>query len=238
MKKICFLGALLFLCILTANAQWRFTPGLGVTVFKEKGNLEAGVGAKVGVGVRYSFNGDDDRWGIVSGLYYSQRNAASFSGGELTGSLPGLNGVYPVAVVPGSVVSSIPGDMHIEGASFMRITTRRDYLQVPILLQYAWKITPDIRYHIAAGPYLAVGIGGRNKISCTAWDTGGKLEAATYTDNPFSLLRYDRFDVGASVQTGIEVKNISFLLGYDINLYKRNLTGKEHVISIGMGYTF
>lgn len=238
MKKVILFSLLCLFTTFTASAQWKITPEAGVSIFKEKGIFDAGVGARIGVGVRYSFNGDDDGWGLVSGLYYLQRKAQSFNGGELTGKVPGFNETAYVTVVPGYIAEPIPVNMQIEGGRFSRITTRRDYLQLPVMIQYAWYLTPDIRYHLAAGPYIAVGIGGKNKIESTEWNKSNQLKLEEYSNNPFSLLRYDRFDAGASVQTGLDVQNIAILLNYSLNLYKRDSTGKEHLFSIGIGYTF
>lgn len=237
MKKVVFLSVMFLFGAFAASAQWRFTPEAGVSVFKEKGASSAGVGARVGVGVRYSFNRNDDGWSLASGLYYSQRKSSVYSFGELTGKLPGFAPTYTVWVAPG-IDPEIPGDMQIEGGNFGQIITRRDYLRVPVMVQYAWHLTPDIRYHLAAGPYVAVGIGGKNKLESTQWNLANQAKTYEYSGSPFSLLRYNRFDTGASFQTGLEVRRIAILVNYSLNLYKRDSTGKEHLFSLGIGYTF
>lgn len=191
------------------------------------------MGARVGVGVRYSFNRNDDGWSLASGLYYSQRKSSVYNFGQLAGKSPD----HTVWIVPG-IDPEIPGDMQIEGGAVQQIITRRDYLQVPVMVQYAWHLTPDIRYHLAAGPYVAVGIGGKNKLESTQWNMSNQAKTYEYSCSPFSLLRYNRFDTGASFQTGLEVQNIAILVNYSLNLYKRESTGKEHLVSLGIGYTF
>ena len=221
--------------ILSVDAQWKFTPKAGVTITKNK-YYNAGVGAKIGVGARYSFNGQDNGFGIRTGLYYLQRNTETFAGG-LWGKIPGLGGISTVPVFPGdNSLIKIPDNMPVESVSFDRYRERRDYLQLPVMAQMAWKITPDIRFHVAAGPYVALGISGKKKHSSTSWDINSKtLKDENDSKNPFFS---DRFDAGVSVQTGFEVMRVAILLNYETNLYKRKAFGSENIVSLGIGYTF
>lgn len=235
MKRISFLSVILLLCATMMNAQWRFTPEAGVNISKFEG-AKAQVGAKVGVGVRYSFNGDDTGWGIRSGLYYIQRSYQSCFGEIFHGkNAEGLNyvEVFSPKLMPGSWGK---WDKPAEKVRFSESFSRMDYLQLPILAQYAWEIAPDIRWHVAAGPYVALGIAGKDKTSYVDWDLKETFEQGEIEFNPFSYKK--RFDAGVVAQTGIEVKRVAFLLNYETSLYKRKMRGKSHGVSIGVGYTF
>lgn len=227
-----YIFATMFFCTLSLNAQWKVTPEIGTTILKQ-GGYNAGVGAYLGAGVRYSFNTDDTGFGLISGLYYSQRNATGFSGSDLHGKV----GDNVITIPTDGAGGTIPDNMVIEGGESYNISTRRDYLQMPIMAQYAWKIASDIRLHIAAGPYLAVGIAGKTKVESTFWNMDRELSTSEKSWNPFNSIFYNRFDAGASIQMGLEVKKVAFLLNYNTNLYKRKFRNNENFISIGLGYT-
>lgn len=234
MKRICCLSVMLLLMATMMNAQWRITPEAGMNISKVEGS-KAGVGAKVGVGIRYSFKGDDTGWGIRSGLHYVQRTSHSSWGEAYFGkSAEGLE--FTTFFVPGGPTSFLWDNKQAEKVRFSKNSLRMDYLELPVLAQYTWEIAPDIRWHVAAGPYVAVGITGKDKTSYTDWDLKDKFEPGEVDFNPFNYKK--RFDAGAVAQTGIEVKNIAFLLTYEIPLYKRSSRGNSHEISIGLGYTF
>lgn len=234
MKRICFLSVMLLLVATMMNAQWRITPEAGVNISKFEDaytSYKAGVGARIGVGVRYSFKGDDTGWGVRSGLYYTQRTYQA-NEGYITSS----NGSWMQTFTPGGFLSAVQG-ANPESVRFSEGSCRWDYLQLPVLAQYAWEIVPDIRWHVAAGPYVAVAIAGKHKVSYTDWDLKDKFEHGKYDFDPFKNYK-DRFDTGGVIQTGIEVKNVAFLFNYQISLYKRNSVGKSQEVSIGLGYTF
>ncbi|MFV0272914.1 MAG: outer membrane beta-barrel protein [Macellibacteroides fermentans] len=236
MRKINLLTVMLFI-VLAASAQLRLIPEVGVTILKV-GDFNAGVGARIGMGMRYSFNGNDSGFALASGLYYSQRNSTTFNGAMIFGTNSGISGSTVVTIVPGSEIIPIPEKFEIDDISILNITTRRDYLQLPIMVEYGWNVAEGVRFHTAVGPYVGVGISGNNQIKSIKLETDNKLSASNSSANPFDLLKYDRFDWGATVQVGLEVKNFAFIINYNTNLYKRNSTGKENLFSIGAGYSF
>lgn len=222
-RKISFL--LIFLSMVSLSyAQWRVTPEVGVNIVKgDWGGYNsaipttAGIGLRIGGGIRYSFNQEDTGWAIQSGLYYAQRKKSN---------------------------SSNPISSHSDGQSeiigFQTSNWRKDYLEMPVMAQYAYKINPDMRLHIAAGPYIAYGIAGKGKLFTLSEE--GEIGYPSYNSsvsnlNPFKINSSKRFDAGANIQTGIEIKNVAILFNYSTNLYKPELTPTEHHFSIGIGYT-
>ena len=106
------------------------------------------------------------------------------------------------------------------------------YLDIPILAAYKFNISDNTKFVINAGPYLAIGLGGKNK------ETDEEDIKVFYKDG------YDwkRFDLGIQYGIGLELSD----------RYLINLTGQNGFISpvdggddpknmtftIGVGYRF
>lgn len=116
-------------------------------------------------------------------------------------------------------------------------TVRPIYLDIPLLATYKVNITDDVKFVIDAGPYLAVGLGGKYKDDDNddwkVFDKDGE--------------DWKRFDLGIQWGIGVELSehyliNLTgqngFITPYDFpNEYKgdkpRNMT-----FTIGLGYRF
>lgn len=224
MRKSITVVLLVFCMVFPSFAQLRLTPEAGVNIVKgdwggygDHISTSAGVGLRIGMGLRYSFNREDTGWAVQSGLYYTQRKKSNTSSPLCTHS----------------------GDKD-EIIGFQTSNWRKDYLEMPILLQYAYKFNPDMRLHLAVGPYIAYGIAGKEKLFTLSEE--GEIGYPSYNIsvsdcNPFKTGNFKRFDTGANLQLGLEIKNVAILLNYSTNLYKPNLTPTEHHFSISIGYT-
>ncbi len=234
MKTRGLAAALVMMCVaFSVAAQLKITPEVGVTMLK-KGTYRTGIAPKFGVGVRHAFNGSDDGWSIGTGLYFRQLRAEDFVGGQLEGPLKGKDTKLPsfVPVVPGES-GNIHPDMQIESVRYSRITSREDFLQVPVWIQYGLKIAPDMRLRLGVGPYIAWGMTRKYSFRETVWDLNSKtLRTENYTKNKPSM-----FDFGGTAQVGLEVKRFAFLLNYETNLVDRKMR-KDNVCSVGVGYSF
>lgn len=238
MKRF-YLSFIFILFALSAFAQIKITPEGGVMISKSY-YYTAGVGARIGVNVRYSFNGKDNGFGLRSGLYYIQRNTTSYSGSDIMYNMPGSSQIKTFFLVHG-LEEGVINDVIPEGAELQSINTyygkvRKDYLQLPVMAEYAWNLSSNLRFHLAAGPYVALGVSGKNKTYTVSWDFEGQPKSTEKSESPFSGGR-NRLDVGASMQTGLQVSKFSFILNYDINLYKRDAYGKGNYVSLSLGYT-
>lgn len=113
-------------------------------------------------------------------------------------------------------------------------TTRPIYLDIPILAAYKFNISDNTKFVINAGPYLAFGLGGKNKVD------GIDESEKVFGDNG-----WNRFDLGIQYGVGLEISEH----------YLVNLTGqngficpwdteegedkcKNMTFSIGVGYRF
>jgi hypothetical protein len=114
------------------------------------------------------------------------------------------------------------------GPTYYSATTNPWYIEVPA--NFVLKTIGPIKFFAGAGPYVAVGIAGKNKVD-------GKFLGSTFhseenirwsNDDP-STLNYEegagygimkRFDYGANVLAGIQITKLIFGLNYGIGLAK------------------
>ena len=109
-------------------------------------------------------------------------------------------------------------------------TTRPIYLDIPILAAYKFNISDNTKFVINAGPYLAFGLGGKNKV-----------DGIDESEKIFGDDGWKRFDLGIQYGIGLELSD-----RYLINLTGQNgfispADGgdpKNMTFSIGVGYRF
>lgn len=264
---------MLMTCVISAQAQWKVTPEAGMNVTKYKGDV-AKVGFKAGAAVSYTFG--SGWFSLQSGLYYVRRGKGLSSYDEIYGTSENLHGgrentslfLYPLFsgmnnwsygygyygnsyYGSGSVSSAIYGikDFDVEGIRHYQQKEHRGYIQLPVLARFDWQVSKDVRLHLAVGPYLAVGLGGKTTYGVSDYSLEGKLpynKEISY--NPFNPCQgyavAPRFDWGATIEAGIEVKRVAFKVGYDLGVdkqykgYAYNIGLNYHTASFTLGYTF
>ena len=109
-------------------------------------------------------------------------------------------------------------------------TTRPIYLDIPILAAYKFNISDNTKFVINAGPYLAIGLGGKYKV-----------DGIDESEKIFGDDGWKRFDLGIQYGIGLELSD-----RYLINLTGQNgfispADGgdpKNMTFSIGVGYRF
>lgn len=119
-----------------------------------------------------------------------------------------------------------------------KATQRPIYLDIPLLAAYKFNITNDIKFVIDAGPYLAIGLGGKYKDDD---NDDGKVFDKEGSD-------WKRFDLGLQYGVGLELAD-----RYLINLTGQNgfispsdavnedgdkVSPKNMTFTIGVGYIF
>ena len=223
-----------------AQAQFQFTSHAGVAIQKGSGDLSAGVGAQIGVDVRYSFNGQDTGWALQSGLYYQQRMTSYW--GALCYSYKVPEGFWGFTSLPAIAGPGFPAhdylmsDYDIQSIASYAAKFRDDYLQLPIMAQYAWELAPDIRLHISAGGYVGYQITGKYKQG-TAQIDAEDLTHIEYTKQKARTHSHE-WDMGFISQAGLEVKRFTFLVNYQTNLFHRTRNGAYNLASFSVGYAF
>lgn len=118
--------------------------------------------------------------------------------------------------------------------------TRRDYLQLPVMVKYKWQLNDTYAISAAVGGYVALGISGKHQIDEYSFSVDEKKQDYQHIqyDSPYELWMYDRFDAGLSSRLSVHAKNLSINLNYEMNLYHRNQNVRENLISLTAGYTF
>lgn len=268
MKKIisCVMLMMMLMCVTEVSAQWSVTPEAGMNVTKYK-NSPAAVGFKAGAAVSYTFG--SGLFSLQSGLYYVQRGtgksffgtaygkgvdkdgkeqdrylyfAPEYLGYGGSGDWGSYGGYFGYGTYQNGISGFFPQDMRIEGIRLSESSCRRDYLQLPVLARFNWKIGKDVKLHVAAGPYLAYGISGKKKYTWREISEKGYLSNAD-SWSPFGKnSSYERFDWGFMLNAGIEVKRFTLNASYDMGLgkeYKYDDIGlKYHTVSFTVGYRF
>lgn len=134
-----------------------------------------------------------------------------------------------------------------------------NYLELPILASYRFNISDNIKWHINAGPYFALGVGGKMKVTATedGKTTEEKYDAFGTEDENDEHIKggLKRFDAGLSFGTGISISKIYIGVKYDLGLANiadkksemwggwgdngdKNLKVRNRNFAISVGYTF
>lgn len=266
MKKItsCVMLMMMLMCVTNVSAQWSVTPEAGMNVTKYK-NAPAAIGFKAGAAVSYTFG--SGLFSIQSGLYYVQRGTGKSLYGGATGKMMDKEGNwvdcnldFPSGYLSnyesGIIVDfdrwggyvredlvTFPVDMRIETLYSRERSFRRDYLQLPVLARFNWKIGNQVKMHVAAGPYLACGIGGKIKDKFVQISEKG-IWKPDDSSNPFKDSSLTRFDWGVALNAGVEVNRLTFDVAYDMGLAKEfgnyidDISIKYHTVSFTVGYKF
>lgn len=115
-------------------------------------------------------------------------------------------------------------------------TTRPIYLDIPILAAYKFYISDNTKFVINAGPYLAFGLGGKNKV-----------DGIDESEKVFGDDGWKRFDLGIQYGVGLEIGehylvNLTgqngFISPYDFPDGYDGDKPKNMTFSIGVGYRF
>lgn len=259
MKKSWMIGVML-LGALTTQAQWKITPEAGFNVTKYT-NSPAKIGYKVGAAVSYDFG--KSGFALQSGLYYVQRGNGSYDYASMYGKSIDENGneisIYYSIDKDGSYTMSYPAGGYYAGYAenshvnsgqpidWQEVTfvhknaSRYGFVQLPILARYTWTVKPNIRIHVALGPYIAIGVNGKKSLHAKIIDLKKSSESIYENkSNPFDY--GNRFDWGVAAETGVEINRFSAKFSYDMGLsddYGRNNIGIEyHTASFTIGYSF
>jgi len=139
------------------------------------------------------------------------------------------------------------------GNNWVRSSTRPYYIEVPVNAVIKLPLGNESSFFFGAGPYLGIGVGGKNKIE-------GKILGVDFSrtenikfsdDDPFTsgeegsgygIMR--RFDYGLNGTVGVQSKFALFSVNYGLGLAKlqsgtsssENELGKHRVLSFTIGF--
>lgn len=160
--------------------------------------------------------------------------------------------LQPGLLVTGKGSKTQSGDP--SDANYFKATSNPIYIEVPLNLVFKAPLGSDTKFFAGGGPYLAVGIAGKNK-------TEGKIFGASFSsekniewsDDDPTTLDYDegagfgilkRFDYGLNGTAGIETKTIVLSANYGFGLAKlqsgsnssEDDINKHRVLSFTIGF--
>ena len=160
--------------------------------------------------------------------------------------------LQPGLLVTGKGTKTQDGDP--SDANYFKATTNPIYVEVPLTFVLKGPIGGDAKIFGGAGPYIAIGIAGKNKTEGKFLGAAFKSEAdIEWSDDDPTTLDYEegagfgvmkRFDYGLNGTAGIETKNIVLSVNYGLGLAKLQSGGnsseddknKHRVLSFTIGF--
>ena len=138
-------------------------------------------------------------------------------------------------------------------ANWFRATSNPYYLEIPVNIVFKTPTGP-VKFFAGAGPYLGIGIAGKNKVKGaivgTSFSSEENIEFSN--DDPATLNQEEgagfgimkRFDYGLNGLVGIETKGCVISANYGLGLAKlqsgsnsgEDNNNKHRVFSIGVGF--
>ena len=188
-----------------------------------------------------------------SGRIDDAKTLTSFQAGVIGDfNLSDFIALQPGLLVTGKGSKTQSGDP--SDANYFKATSNPIYIEVPLNLVFKAPLGSDTKFFAGGGPYLAVGIAGKNK-------TEGKIFGASFSsekniewsDDDPTTLDYDegagfgilkRFDYGLNGTAGIETKTIVLSANYGFGLAKlqsgsnssEDDINKHRVLSFTIGF--
>lgn len=129
-----------------------------------------------------------------------------------------------------------------KGAKDEGVKVKMNYVELPILAAYKFALGENMKFVVNAGPYLAVGLGGKMTVD---GEDGGSVKLFSKEDGAEEALM-KRFDLGIQYGIGLEVGehylvNLTGQNGF-INPLNDKVWGeastKNMAFSISVGYRF
>lgn len=140
--------------------------------------------------------------------------------------------------------------------TYYRATSNPRYIEVPVNVVFKLPLGANTKFFAGAGPYGAVGVGGKvqreGKVLGTAFNSEKKIE---FSDDDPTTTNYEegsgfgilkRFDYGVNGLVGIEGKSVVLGVNYGLGLAKLQSgsnsstddTNKHRVLSFTLGFKF
>lgn len=123
------------------------------------------------------------------------------------------------------------------------IKIKMNYVELPILAAYKFALGENMKFVVNAGPYLAVGLGGKMTVD---GEDGGSVKLFSKEDGAEEALM-KRFDLGIQYGIGLEVGehylvNLTgqngFINPLNDKVWGEELSTKNMAFSISVGYRF
>ncbi len=138
-------------------------------------------------------------------------------------------------------------------ANYYRATTNPYYLEIPVNVVFKTPTGPT-KFFAGAGPYIAIGIAGKNKVNGSVLGSDfSSSESIKWSNDDPSTLDYEegagfgimkRFDYGLNGTVGVETANLVLSANYGLGLAKlqsgsnsgEDNNNKHRVLSFTLGF--
>ena len=180
---------------------------------------------KVAFGVRAGLN--------VNSLSVSDESGLKSRVGYHVGAVMDWNVAKNLYVQPGLYFTTRGAKSSDEG---WEQKINMNYLQIPISVAYRFPLSETVKLDINAGPYVALGVGGKIKFS----ESGDSEEIKAFGSEGLCK----RFDAGLRFGAGVHIRKFTVGLCYDLglaNIARESGEGvkiKNGSFQISLGYNF
>ena len=188
-----------------------------------------------------------------SGRVDDAKNLASFQAGVIGDfSLGEFVALQPGLLLTGKGSKTQSGES--TDANYFKATTNPIYLEIPLNLVFKFGANNGPNFFAGAGPYLAIGIAGKNKAEGRFFGASFSNESdIVWSDDDPTTLNYEegagfgimkRFDYGLNGTAGIDLKKAVLSVNYGWGLAKLQSGGdssdddnnKHRVLSFTIGF--
>lgn len=132
--------------------------------------------------------------------------------------------------------------------NYFRATTNPRYVELPVNIVGKIPLTQTLNFFVGAGPYAAMGVGGKNKVEKIGVQTEKDIvfsndDPTTSQEENAGFGKMKRFDYGFNVLTGVDFGKFSLGANYGYGLAKltsgttnnANDKNKNRVLSFSLG---
>jgi len=161
--------------------------------------------------------------------------------------------IQPGLIFTGKGTKSQSGST--DDASYYRATTNPYYIELPVNLVFKAPLNEEAKFFVGAGPYVAMGIAGKNKTEGKVFGVAFSSEksidwsnddptTSTEENTGFGIMR--RFDYGVNGTAGVELNSVVLSANYGLGLAKLQSgsnsssddKNKNRVLSFTVGFKF
>lgn len=179
----------------------------------------------------------------TTGISYKDNSSDSSMGGFYVGASYNLPIASGLGIAPGLYYEFLTASDKSSYAGIAEVNgdTKEHYINVPVMFNYGYDLTPNFRIFAFAGPTASFGIASNTTIKGSALG----LTANTKIDNYDKDYDYGRVDVMVGGGIGADIMNmVQFKIGYDYGLLNRytgdtdNYSRHRSQLHVGLAFLF
>ena len=174
-----------------------------------------------------SLSAQDLRWGPTGGVNFAWTNVAGNSSDCYLGFNAGVKAEYDMSqYIADGFLLDARLLYNLKGGQWSGVHQNLGYLELPVNFTYRYSELGDMKLFAGLGPYLGLGIIGKNVIKVD----GVKTKSNLFGDE------YNRFDIGLNYNLGVELWDTwQFFVGLEhslMNISKGKILGQENKVKV------